>query len=212
MEPVVSFLVRLQLCWLVLPFWWWKCHYWTWMLTAAQHEQSVLFSKQYRHTTRNTRSPFTNQSHAAQLDSTRTAAPQQPRTVRLRGSHPMASPVLMKWLGRFHFLSGVQLEKHGTQTKLETEGVQWRQLHNYDLLSRTRRRRRSGLAPSVQWLCYGLDDRGSISGRDRDFFFSSPPRPDRLWGPHNLLANANRGLFPRGWGERGVKLTTQLGV
>jgi hypothetical protein len=32
-------------------------------------------------------------------------------------------------------------------------------------------------------------------------FFSSPPRPDRFWGPHSLLSNGYRGCFP------GVKLT-----
>jgi len=35
-------------------------------------------------------------------------------------------------------------------------------------------------AQSVEWL--EMDDRGWIPARDRDFI-SSPPRPDRLWGP-----------------------------
>jgi hypothetical protein len=41
-------------------------------------------------------------------------------------------------------------------------------------------------------LGYMLDDRGSIPGRDREFF-SSPPRPDRLWGPPGLLSNGYEG-------------------
>jgi len=28
--------------------------------------------------------------------------------------------------------------------------------------------------------------------------FSSPPRPDRLWGSPSLLPNGYRGFFPRG--------------
>jgi hypothetical protein len=53
---------------------------------------------------------------------------------------------------------------------------------------------------------YRLDDRGvgvRVPGESR--IFSSPRRPDLLWGPPNLLFNAYRGQG--GWG---VKLTTHL--
>jgi hypothetical protein len=41
-------------------------------------------------------------------------------------------------------------------------------------------------------------------------FFSSPPRPDRLWGPPSLLFNGYQGLFQWRQSGRSVKLTTHL--
>jgi hypothetical protein len=55
----------------------------------------------------------------------------------------------------------------------------------------------------------GLDDRGSIPGRDKKYF-STPQRPDRLWVPSSLLSNRYRALFPRGLSGLGVKLSAQL--
>jgi hypothetical protein len=51
---------------------------------------------------------------------------------------------------------------------------------------------------------------GSISGRGRGIFFSPSSRPDRSWGPPNLLRGGYWWFFPRGQGELGVKLTTDL--
>jgi hypothetical protein len=42
---------------------------------------------------------------------------------------------------------------------------------------------------------YGLDDRVRVPVGVRIFF--SPRRPDRLWGPPNILLNGYRGLSPR---------------
>jgi hypothetical protein len=46
---------------------------------------------------------------------------------------------------------------------------------------------------------YGLDDQGlgvrvPVGAR----IFTSPCRPDRLWGPPSFLSNGYRRLFPRG--------------
>jgi hypothetical protein len=43
---------------------------------------------------------------------------------------------------------------------------------------------------------YELEDRVSILGEGNNgIFFSSPPRPDRNWGPPSLLTNGYQGLF-----------------
>jgi hypothetical protein len=56
---------------------------------------------------------------------------------------------------------------------------------------------------------YGLNDHGigvrvSVGSR----IFVSPCRPNRLWGPSNLLTNGYRRPFSRGQSGRGVKLNT----
>jgi hypothetical protein len=44
---------------------------------------------------------------------------------------------------------------------------------------------------------YGLEGRGEILGRGRRIV-STPQGPDLLWGPHSILPNRYRRLFPGG--------------
>jgi hypothetical protein len=53
------------------------------------------------------------------------------------------------------------------------------------------------VAISALYVKPGLDDRDSILDRGNKFF-SSPQRPDPLWGPPSLLSNGYRGSFHGG--------------
>jgi hypothetical protein len=56
---------------------------------------------------------------------------------------------------------------------------------------------------------YGLDDRGvGVRVPVGSRIFSPPGRPDRLWGPHNLLSNGYRRLSPRGVKRPGSEADT----
>jgi hypothetical protein len=58
---------------------------------------------------------------------------------------------------------------------------------------------------------YGLDDTGlGVRVPVESRIFSSPRRPNQLWGPPNIVPNGYRGHFARRYSGRCVKLTTHL--
>jgi hypothetical protein len=63
------------------------------------------------------------------------------------------------------------------------------------------------MAQSVWGLGYWLDDRGSIPGRGWEFF-SSPPRPARLWGPQRPGCEADNLPLPSAEGKNAWSCTS----
>jgi hypothetical protein len=58
---------------------------------------------------------------------------------------------------------------------------------------------------------YGLDGRGfKVRVPAVATFLSSPRRTDRFWGPPSVLSNGYRGIFPGGYNDRGVEVTSHL--
>jgi hypothetical protein len=55
-------------------------------------------------------------------------------------------------------------------------------------------------------LGYGLDDLGSIPGRDWEFLSSPPLCLNHLWGLRSLLFSGYRGFLPQGYSGQDVKL------
>jgi hypothetical protein len=63
-----------------------------------------------------------------------------------------------------------------------------------------------GIATGYEMEGRGVGVRGLVWSR----IFSSPRRPDWLFGPLSLLFNGYRRAFPRGWSGRAMKLSTHL--
>jgi hypothetical protein len=104
----------------------------------------------------------------------------------------LSSYVCLELLANVCFLSSLtyDLFRVEVSTSRQTPNPEGQRL----IFVRTILSTRAGIATS-----YGLDDREvGVQVPVMVRIFTSPNRPNRLWGPPNLLCNGYRGLFPRG--------------
>jgi hypothetical protein len=112
-------------------------------------------------------------------------------------------PELVNWQNQFHIMFGIYcfVKQHGPDRpphiNCTTNPNFCSDICNFDSTCNNLSKSREssvGIATG-----YGLDDQGvGVRVPVGVRICTSPCRPDRLWGPSNLVSNGYRGLFPLG--------------